>query len=176
MDIHKQLLDTHSKANTNLITSYIGTDSVLLDELMACFFKNEYRVSQRAAMVVSNCFDQHPILMQPYIEKMILNLESDHIHVAIKRNTIRILQFVDIPEMYQSQLFDRCLSFIRNRNEPIAVKAFSMTIVYNICKQYPELVSEVIPIIENEVNYTESKGIISRGKKVLAQLYRLSNC
>ena len=173
MNIREQLLVAHSKENTQKITMYIGTDEKRLDELMQCFFSNEYRVTQRAAMSVSDCFDLHPQLMQPYVEQMVDNLSDPKIHVAVKRNTVRILQFIDVPEEHTSALFDHCLSFLIDSKEPIAVKAFSMGILYNICKKYPDLKVEVIPIIEEEIGRSESAGVLNRGKKISKKLYQL---
>ena len=126
-----------------------------------------------AAMVVSHYFDQYPQLMEPYLEKLILNLEKTDLHVAIKRNSLRILQFMSVPEKLTSTLFDRCLNYLTDPEEPIAVKAFSMQVLYNCCKVYPELTQEVIPIIETLVEYSESMGILSRGKKIATKLTRL---
>ena len=173
MKIKEQLLVAHSKENTRLITAYIGDSKERLRELMDCFFGNEYRLSQRAAMVVSHCFDERAEMMQPYLEKLILNLENEAIHIAVIRNTVRILQFTAIPEKLQARLFDKCLLFLADTQMPIAVKAFSMTVLLNICKCFPDLKVEVIPLIEDVLKYTESAGVKNRGKKVLTQLYKL---
>ena len=173
MNIRNQLLTEHSKANAKLIVKYIGDSEKKLDELMDCFFNNQYRVSQRSAMVVSLIFDLKPNLIGPYQEKIILQLYQKDLEVAVKRNSIRLLQFQKIPEKLTAPLFDCCLNFLMDAKEPVAVKAFSMTVLYNVCKRFPELKSEVIPLIEQELNQNESKGIQSRGKKVLKQLLKL---
>lgn len=173
MKIREQLLFAHSKENTRKITNYIGSNKDRLQELMNCFFSNEYRVSQRSAMAVSDCFDQHPHLMQPHLERMIANLNTENIHIAVKRNTVRILQFIEVEENLQSELFDHCINFLKDPKEPIAVKAFSMGILYKICKQYPDLKTEVIPLIEDELEYTDSAGVRSRGRNILKKLNSL---
>lgn len=173
MNIREQLLVEHSKENTVKISKYIGGDKARLDELMKCFFSDTYRVSQRSAMVVSYYFDEYPQLMEPYLQQLIVNLEKENLHIAVKRNSVRILQFVSIPEQHLSSLFDRCLHFLVDQEEPIAVKAFSMQIVYNCCKRYPELAQEVTPIIDSLLEYSESKGILARGRKIRKLLAKL---
>lgn len=175
MNIRQQLLAEHSKANANKIANYIGESKQKLAEIMKCFFSNQYRVSQRSAMVVSEIFDRNPELIEPYKKKIILQLKKEDLEVAVKRNSIRILQFQEIPEELTATLFDYCLNFLTNAKEPIAVKAFSMTVLYNSCKRFPELTSELIPILEQELNQNKSKGIQSRGRKVLKQLRMLRN-
>ncbi|MEQ8624570.1 MAG: hypothetical protein RJQ00_06945 [Vicingaceae bacterium] len=175
MNIQKQLLVEHSKANAKKIAKYIGESKWRLAELMDCFFCNHYRVNQRSAMVVSEIFDKNPRLLEPFKKKIILQLIEEELEVAVKRNSIRILQFQKIPEELTAPLFDCCLKFLRDTKEPIAIKAFSMTVLFNICKRFPELKSELIPILEGELNQNESKGIQSRGKKVLKQLRMLKH-
>ena len=173
MNIRTQLLITHSKNNTNKIVDYIGNDIEKLADLMNCFFSAEYRVNQRSAMAVSALFDKDEKMMQPYISQMIANLDNENIHVAVRRNTIRILQFVKYPEQQIAALFDHCLSYLIEPKEPIAVKAFSMAVLYNICKIHPALKAEVMPLLEEELERTDSTGVKSRGRKVLYQLQQL---
>lgn len=173
MNIKEQLLQTHSKENTRKVTDYIGTDEKLLAELMHCFFSNTYRVTQRSAMAVSDCFDRHPEMMEPYKSDMIDNLKNEPIHVAVKRNTIRILQFTTIPQDKEAELFDLCYSYVKDQNEPIAVKAFSMTILLNICKKYPELKTELMPLIQQTLERNDSAGIKHRASNVLKHLISL---
>jgi hypothetical protein len=57
--------------------------------------------------------------------------------------------------------------------EPIAIKAFAMTVARRICEKYPELITELIPIIELLVEQKISAGLNSRGGKELQLLYKL---
>jgi len=173
MQIKAQLLTEHSKKNTDRIRKYIGTNERKLAQLMNCFFANEYQVSQRAAMVVSAVFDNSPELIVPFTHQLIDHLLTETFHIAIKRNIIRILQFVEIPEEKVSVVFDHCLQNIVSKNEPIAVKGFSMKVLNNICDHFPELKHEVIPVIQLELERNESAGVLNRGKKVLEALKTL---
>lgn len=174
MDIRTQLLKEHSKANTLKITSYIGSNPDRFEELLKLFLADEYLTTQRAAMVISAYFDKNPDIFQPYVGKVIENLvEKKDIHVAVKRNTVRCLQFCSIPMEYESALFDCCLSYLSDVSETVAVKAFSMTILYRICKMYPDLKQEVIPLIEDLLVYNEKAGLQNRGRKILQKLHQL---
>jgi hypothetical protein len=173
MNIREQLLVEHSKDNTDRIRKYIGVDKDKLQELMDCFFSNTYRVSQRSAMVVSSVFDHTPQMINPYVLSLIDGLAEPNQHIAIKRNALRILQSVPIPEEKTTVLFDHCLENLIQKNEPVAVKAFSMTVMLQICKSFPELKKEVIPVLEIELERNESAGVLNRGKKVLLALHKL---
>jgi hypothetical protein len=62
-----------------------------------------------------------------------------------------------------------CFGFIENPTIPIAIKAFSLTTLYNLCKTYPEIKPELKLIIEDRWD-TETAAFKSRGKKILANL------
>ena len=163
MDIKKELLKEHSKAQALKITRYVGDDKEQFAILMDLFFDKDYRVAQRAAWVVSHCYDQNPALVEPYLSKMVLNLGKE-ISIAVKRNTVRILQFIEIPEELMGDLADCCFKFLNDPKEPIAIKVFSMTIIWNISKVYPELQAELKMAIEDRLPYG-SAGFKSRGKQ-----------
>ena len=127
MDLRSEILREHSKQQALKIANYIGDDQHRFSELMTLFLESEYRVTQRAAWIVSHCCDNHPRLLDPYLAKIICNLEGD-IPVAVKRNTVRILQSVDLPEELMGSLADHCFQYLSGTKEPIAVKVFSMTI------------------------------------------------
>ncbi len=173
MDYISQLLKEHSKQNSMLIVRHIDGDQAKFDEFMHCFYTDEYRVNQRAVMVLSACFDQHPHLVKKHMEKLVKNLNRSDLHVALKRNTVCILQEINVPEHLESGLFDNCLKYIQDPKEAIAVKAFSMKVCLNICKNYRELKNEVIPAIEDTMSHSESKGVHARGKAILKALHKL---
>ncbi|MTI25180.1 hypothetical protein E1163_09525 [Fulvivirga kasyanovii] len=168
MDIRKELLKEHSKSNANRIARYISNDPTRFDVLMKLFLSNEYRVTQRAAQVVSMCAENHPGLIRPYLKQMILNLRND-VHDAVKRNTLRILQDIELQENLQGDMTDIGFQLLTSAREPVAVKVFAMTVLANICKKEPDLKNELQIIIEDQMPYA-SAGFISRGNKILKRL------
>lgn len=171
MDIKKELLKEHSKAQAVKISNYIGDDPEKFDELITLFLADEYRVTQRASWVLSHCADQYPKLIEPHLEQLILNLKNQ-VHVAVKRNTVRVLQDVEIPEELLGETADICFTLMQSGEETIAVKVFAMTVLGNICVKFPELKNELIPLIEDQMPYG-SAGFKSRGKKILKNLSKL---
>lgn len=173
MNIFHQLENTHSKENSLKILAYIGTDAKKFDELMDCFFMGtkDYRVPQRAAHVVSLSFDLHPELIEPYVPNLISCLLKKDLKNALKRNILRILQHSAIPEKQRGELYARLYEILIQPEEEIAVRAFSMTVLYNLTQFYPELKSELLSTIEYILEEpTISPGIRSRGNYVLKAL------
>jgi len=168
MNLRKELSETHSKKRALEIADFILKENKL-DELMDLFFNAHYRVNQRAAYILSLYYEKDNSIISPYLEKLITNLVNNRPHDAVIRNTVRILQFVDLPEKLMGKTYDICFKYLTSADEPIAIKAFSMRVLANICKTYPELKNELIPIIEDMIPYG-SPGIKSRGNKILSEL------
>jgi hypothetical protein len=143
MDLKKTLLSEHSKAVTDQIIRYVGSDKIRFNNLMLLFLGNDRVLSQRASWPVGYIGIKHPNLLNPHFKKMIAHLDDPNIHDAIKRNTLRIFETIDIPEKYCSQIFDLCLRFISGELYAIAIRAFAITTATGICKKIPEFKNEL---------------------------------
>lgn len=175
MNIYNQLETSHSKENSLKIISFIGKDENKFSELMDCFFMEtkDYRVPQRAAHVVSLIFDKNPQLIQPYVLQLIKFLYNPELKNSLKRNILRNLQFCEIPQEEMGKLYDRIFQLLTNPNEDIAIRAFAMTVLYQITRFYPELKPELKSTIEFILEEPGcSPGVRSRGRKVLSDLQK----
>lgn len=166
MDLHQLLRSEHSKKQTDRIVRYIGDDRERFAVLIDLFFKGEYRITQRAAWPLSYCVRAHPALIGPYFKPLLDNLARKDIHVAVVRNTLRLLQDVDIPKRYQGRVMTTCFDFIQSVETPIAVKAFSLTVLANLSSLYPEIRGELQLIIEEQWEHA-TPAFRSRAKKFL---------
>ncbi len=171
MNLYQQIANEHSKQNVLRAAAYIGGDREKFDELMQIFFSDEKKMINRAAWVMSHTVDKYPHLIVPYIGEFIPMLKS-HKLVAVRRNIARVLQYVNIPEEYQGELVNVCFDILLNPKDALAVQAFSMTILYNITLEQPELKDELILVIEDMLP-NGSPGIKSRGKKTIKALKKM---
>lgn len=169
MNLVNALLKEHSKAQRNRIVEFIGTDKARFRELVNLFTSSTYRITQRAAWPLSYCAEQHPDLIKPHLKKLIHNLKQPGLPDAVKRNTVRLLQFIPIPRSLQGTTTHVCFDLLKNRKEAIAIRVFAMTVLANIAKEQPELKSELKIIIEDNMPYG-SAGFVSRGRKILKEL------
>jgi hypothetical protein len=171
MNIREALLEEHSKKQTAKITRYIGSDKKRFAQLIKLFLEDEYRVVQRAAWVLSYCAENDPGLVKPYLEKLLNNLDNTGLHDAVKRNTLRIFEVIDAPAKLQGKLVDLCFRTLAGQ-EPIAMKAYSITILLNICKKEPDLKNELRLMIEGLMPYG-SAAVKVRGRKALKELEKI---
>ena len=169
MDLRKTIVAEHSKDNCNRIVKWIGDSQVRFDELFKLFMHDEYRVVQRAAWPLSYCAIDHPELIQKHLGKLLKHMEKPGLPIAVKRNAVRLLQHIEIPERYHGKVMDLCFDYITSIDEAVAVKAFSLTILQNLSRQYPEIKNELKLVIEERWNY-ESVAFKSRAKKILKEM------
>jgi hypothetical protein len=169
MDLLKAITKEHSKAQCDKVVRYVGSDRGRFAELMQLFLQGGYRVTQRAAWPVSYCVHNYPELIKPYYAQILPLLKKPGVHDAVVRNIVRLLQFVDIPKRYHGQVMDTCFAFVAGNEAAPAVKAFSLTVLENLSKIYPDIKGELQLIIEERWAH-ESPAFKSRAKKVLVQL------
>lgn len=169
MKLRDMILAEHSKAQTTKIVNWIGKSQKRFDELFKLFLKDEYRVTQRAAWPLSYAVKNHPELIRKHLGKLIKNLEKNDLHDAVKRNSVRILQDLTIPERFHGQVMNTCFRFIESPNEAVAIKAFSLTILEKLLPYYPDIKNELKLIIEERWEH-ETAAFRSRAKKILKKL------
>jgi hypothetical protein len=169
MNLRETILAEHSKAQTNKIIKWIGNNQKRFDELFNLFLNDEYRVIQRAAWPLSYCVISYPKLIQKHFSKLIKNLRKPGLHDAVKRNTVRLLQHIPIPRRFHGEVMNTCFDYISDPKEKIAVKAFSLTVLQNLARQYPEIQPELKTIIEDRWE-NETAAFRARAKKILKEL------
>jgi hypothetical protein len=172
MNIREALIQEHSKVQMLKIVAYIGDDKKKFTELITLMLTDEYRVAQRAAYPVSYCVEKYPELINPWFSKMIKKMGDKTAHDAIRRNALRILEDIDIPEKYCGKLFEISNNYLHDIKEPIAVRAFSISVMGNIAKKYPDLKNEVKHNAESLL-HCGIPALESRSRKVLKQLKNL---
>ncbi|MEO9003638.1 MAG: hypothetical protein ABI288_02825, partial [Ginsengibacter sp.] len=129
MDLRNQILLEHTKTNCQLIIDWIGNDALRFNELFHLFLHNEYLINQRASWPMSYCAIAHPELMKKNMGKLITNLQKPNLHNSIKRNTMKLLQSIDIPVKYEGIVMNICFAYLEDPKEAVAVKAFSLSVL-----------------------------------------------
>lgn len=166
MQLREEILKEHSKTQCDKIVLWIGNSQERFDELFFLFINDEYRITQRASWPLSYSTIKHPQLIKKHFGKLLGNLKKPGIHNTIKRNTIRLLQHVFIPKKYQGDVMDICFQYVASPTEPVAIKAFSLTVLGKLAKDYPEIMPEIKVLIEDQLPH-QTAAFKSRAKKLL---------
>jgi hypothetical protein len=169
MELKDQLLSAHSKANCDAIVKWVGSKQERFDQLVGFFLSDDPVLSQRAAWPLSYAGIRFPTLVKKHFKKLVTNLQRSNLHDAIKRNTIRLLQEVELPEELTGTMMNICFDYINSPAEKPAIKAFSLTVLENMTIKYPEIKPELKTIIEDRWDY-ETAAFRARARKILKKL------
>jgi hypothetical protein len=96
------------------------------------------------------------------------------IHDAVKRNTVRALQTVPVPEELAGEAAELLSQYIADPREPLAVRCFSMTAFFNLGKNEPDLLEELRLVIEDILANETAGSLHARGKKVLKDIQNMA--
>lgn len=165
-ELRTLLLSEHSRAMADAAVLRIGTDPKRVAALVELLCGGDYRLTQRAAYPLGLIGEKQPGLLRPHLHGLIQKL-GEPAHPALHRNVLRLLEHVDIPTDQYGVLADVCFGFLYGAGSPVAIKAFSMTVLHRICLAEPELAQELCLYIAQRMPY-ETAAFKSRGKKILA--------
>jgi hypothetical protein len=110
-------------------------------------------------------------LIYPHLDKIIVALAKLKNESAI-RSLLRIISLSDMERISVRNhgiLADHCFSLLRSGFSAIAIKAYSMEILYRLVLKYPELRNELAATI-SMLQPEGSAGIVSRGRQILKKL------
>lgn len=169
MDLTNEIEREHSRKMAMKVVRYVGNDPKRFRELINLFLAGPYRVTQRASWPLSLCVEQQPDLVTTHLNSLLDFLKLPGNHPGVKRNTLRMLQFVVIPKRLHGKVADICFRILQTNDEPVAIKVFAMSALARVVQHHPELGNELRVILEDQLPYG-SPGYISRARKVLREI------
>ena len=143
--------------------------------LLELALDKDHLLSSRAMWVMSHCSDIDYKRVKYYEVKLIENLKNEYLHNGVIRNTLRLFQKHPVPKKQETFVLDKCFEYIKNPSEAIAVRAFAITVVFNISKPYPELLDELLLVLQHMSVTEEGPGIRSRVKNTIKTIHKMRN-
>jgi 8-oxo-dGTP diphosphatase len=147
------------------------SDQAVLGALLEFSFSDDSRLAFHASWTLTKACDLDPGIIYPYLDNMVEKLENLGNESAL-RSILRIISLTDIDRISKRNhgiLADRCFSLLRSGFSAVAVKVYSMEILYKLVLKYPELrneLSSTIVLLQAE----GSAGILARGRQILKKL------
>lgn len=145
----------------------------LIKELVDCALSKDELLSSRAMWVLGHYSDLDYEKTIPFHDALIKNLTNSNLHNGVIRNTLRFFQTHAVPNKHQSFLLDKCFDYIKNPSQAIAVRAFAITVVFNIAKPYPELLNELLIVLKHLSVNDEPPAIRARVKNTIKLIDKL---
>ena len=168
MNLKEELLKEHSLIQAKKISLWAVESKSNLKQLMSAFFGKEKLLVQRASWSASKAHELKPDWFVSYIPQLIRCLEKP-IHGSVRRNSLRMLQTMHIPESLRGELIDILFPLLMDSKTESAVKAFAMSVAESMTRHYPELKNELKIIIEDQLPYA-TPSFKSRAKKIIKKL------
>lgn len=154
---------------------YLWREMVLRDELLfsqvyKLIYSDNPKISWHAAWVIDHASEVQPSKLEPHINELIDRLP--HLKTSsLRRHFARMLTRHEIPEEKLGPFVDVLYGLLKP-SEAIAVKAHVLQLLYQIALREPDLQSELISVLETMLEEEQSKGMISKGRKILKALKR----
>jgi len=162
------LAGTQSKTKVLNAIVYIDNKPSKFKEFMTEFMNADMRKSQKYAWLIGSIADSNPKLIEAHIPDLLHKIEIP-CHAAVKRNILRAISKNQIPIKYMGELANLCFGWLDDPKETIAVRVFSMIILYEICLLEPELSSELISILKYHIPHCKP-GFQSRARQIIQSL------
>jgi 8-oxo-dGTP diphosphatase len=143
----------------------------ILRKLLEYSFSKDKKLAFRASWTLSKVHDKYPGLIASDLQVMIGSLETLE-NESVQRSFLRMISMSDLNSINQKQqgiLADHCFKMLKSGFSAIAVKAYSMEIIYKLAIIYPELANELSSTI-NMLQGEGSAGILDRGHIILKKL------
>ncbi|MDX1685102.1 MAG: hypothetical protein R3275_07685 [Saprospiraceae bacterium] len=166
-ELTRLLLREHSKANSMEVVQLLESGKASLRDLIQLFSSNDKLIAQRASTTVNHYFSRHTDEITSCMD-IFLEAMDRSIHPSIRRNVMRLLQFVDIPEQYRAPILNRAYEYLLNPKTPIAVQVFSLQVIANISQNHQDLKAELLSALD--IIEQPSCALEARVKRVIKQL------
>lgn len=157
-----------SKKHIAQIVDRITDSEAGVDAMMEIFLGDHPRNAELAAWVVGDLGQKHPEKFIKRLPQLMEVLNSDKVHGSLKRNTLRILEKMDIPDEHLDAATDVCFRLLADPFEEVAIRAFSMGVLQKSCERVPELWPELQLILEENMPHA-TPAFISRAKKLIVR-------
>ena len=151
ISLEKLLVDT-SRAIADIAISEVERNPSLFEEAWELTVRDEYPISMRAARVVDESAEKQPALLEPYLNEVIEKLPGFKID-GVKRSFLRFFvnSKVKLSPNQRGRLVEVCFDFLNSPGSSIAIRYYSLSILYKISKKEKSLKPELIDAIEDGI-------------------------
>ncbi len=148
-------------------------NSAIFRKLLEYSYSSDKKLSFRSSWTLTKVCDKYPDIIYPYLSRIVENLEKLN-NESAQRSFLRIISLSDLTQLsvkHHGILAEHCFAALKSGFSAIAIKAYSMEILYNLAIIYPELANELSATI-NMIQGEGSAGIKARGTLILKKLIK----
>lgn len=144
-----EILFNSGRAAADMAVEIIEQRPEVFDDVYQLCMKQDGKMAMRAARVVWLVSEEMPELFDPYFADVVERL-PDLTHSSVKRCMLKVLSVYDLSdkEDYHGHIIDVCFNKMSDVNEEIAIRGYSIQILDNFTKVYPEIVGELMAALQ----------------------------
>ena len=176
-DLKQMINSMMSRQEAEWISTSAADNPELFRKLLDYSFKGgDQKLAFRASWILTKACEKVPELIYPHLSRMIEGLKEID-NESTERSFMKILTMADlkrVSERHQGILVDHCFNALRSGFSAIAIKAYSMEIIYHLALIYPDLAHELSSTIKMLQSEDTAAGIIARGQIILKKLAEIS--
>lgn len=166
------LIEAKSKAEIISQANFYLSNQEKISDLFHYFESNTNKnLHAHIFWVLRSCFEKKPTILTPFYTKIVHILNQNGLHPGVYRNLLAILSETTyvFDESETELICNASFDFLISPKSPIAIKVHAMSVLEKIISQFPELKTELIIILEDQLPFS-SAGFKSRAQKLLIRL------
>ena len=155
----------------NWVAASVVDNPAIFLKLLEYSYSNDKKLAFHASWILTKVCDKFPSIIDPFLPQLVDTLRKLD-NESTLRSFLRIISRSDLGNLDQflhGLLADQCFHLLNSGFSAIAVKAYSMEILYRLSLIYPALATELAASIGNLMD-EGSAGITSRGRMILKKL------
>jgi 8-oxo-dGTP diphosphatase len=170
-DLKDMIISLMGRQGAEYVANLAIENASVFKKLLDYSVTGNKKLAFKSSWTLTKVCDKYPELIDPYLPDIISRI-NDFDNESIQRSFMRIISMKDmnkIDNRFHGILTDYCFSKLNSGFSAIAIKAYSMEILFNLTSIYPELANELIPAIQL-LTEDGSAGILARGKMIMKKL------
>ncbi len=167
-DLKELLLKGNSRSYTDFVADIVNNRQELLSDLWQIYLSMEEPVSRRAAWIIDTASEDRPEWIAPFLPELISKLSVFN-HDGLKRHALRMIARMPFPEGSDGALMDIAFRWLLSPSESVAVKMYSIQVLYRLSEREPDILQELYDTIEFQMA-DGSPGFKNIGSKMMQQI------
>ncbi len=168
--IRTQLLAELSRKNTDLIAQWLEEHPGYQAYFLELILGQDEKLSMRAAWALDVVNSKGKLKLQKTVHQLLPHIPTIPFP-STRRCLSKLLMRYPIAPEFEGEILDYCIRSLEDPDEPVAIKANNMTVIFNLIPKYPELQAEIFSLIEHLIPQN-SAGFQSRYKVLKQKMKR----
>ena len=167
-DFRELLLQGNSRSYIDFVADIVNKRPELVEDLWEIYLAAEEPVSRRAAWIIDSASGKKPEWVEPFLPALIAKLPVFN-HDGLKRHALRMIARLPFPAGREGELMNIAFEWLISTTESVAVKMYSIQILYRLSTTEPDILQELYDTIEFQIA-DGTPGFKSIGRKLMRQI------